>query len=39
MIEFMAKKAPKKGEKKGKSIYDKLNGAYEKMRKTDGPCE
>lgn len=38
----MAKKAPKKaekGEKKGKSIYDKLNGAYEKMRKTDGPCE
>lgn len=37
----MASKVQKpqpKSEKQGKSIYDKLNDAYEKMKKTDGPC-
>jgi hypothetical protein len=33
------KKAPAKAEKKNKSIHDKLNDAYEKMKKTDGPCQ
>lgn len=31
-------KTPAKKPTKGKSIHDKLNAAYEQMKKTHGPC-